>query len=103
MSGIAISVSGLLAQGRKVDNIARNIANINSFPEPGNVLGNIPIDTVTISRQGGGVDAVDVTDPNASLEDQIVGLISAKNSYAADAKVIKAQDEMDKAILDIIT
>jgi flagellar basal body rod protein FlgC len=73
MSGFDISVSGLLAQGRKIDGIARNIANIN-LPNGDN---NLPID--------------------------VVDLNVAKTSYEADAKVIKAQDDMEKSLLDIIT
>jgi flagellar basal body rod protein FlgC len=99
MSGIEISVSGLLAQGRRVESFARNIANVNTFPDSNN----IPVDTVTISRQNGGVSTADVEDPNASLESQVVGLLSAKTSYEANAKVIKTQQEIDQSLLDIIT
>jgi flagellar basal body rod protein FlgC len=96
MSAIDISVSGLIAQGNRVSSIARNIANTNT-------PNYVPTDTVSISQDNGGVSTADVSDPNSSLADQIIDLNSAKNNYAADAKVIKVQDDMDKSLLDIIT
>ena len=100
MSGYEISLSGLRAQSRKVETLARNIANTNNNAPEGNF---IPIDTVTISRENGGVATADIQSPGMSLENQLIGLSSAKNSFEANAKVIKAQDEMDRALLDILT
>ena len=96
MSVYGISVSGLLAQGSKVSGIARNIANINT-------PNNIPVDIVSISQENGGVTTAEISAPNAGLEDQLIGLITAKTAYQADAKLIKIQSEMDKDLLDIIT
>jgi flagellar basal body rod protein FlgC len=100
MSSYDISVSGLLAQGSRVNAIARNIANINT-------PNYAPSDVITISQDSqnnlSGVTTSDVSQPDESLENDLVDLSTAKNSYAADAKVIKAQDEMDQALLDIIT
>ena len=96
MSINQISVSGLLAQGAKVNGIARNIANINTPNYE-------PVDIISISQENGGVTTAEVPAPDASIEDQLIGLITAKTSYQADAKLIKIQRDMDKDLLDIIT
>lgn len=96
MSTYAITTSGLLAQGARVSAIARNIANANT----GN---SVPVDIVTLSTKNGGVTTQETTKPDASLESQLVDLISAENGYKANAKMVKVQKEMDDALLDILT
>ena len=96
MSTYAISTSGLLAQGARVNVIARNIANVNSE-------NHVPVDVVTLSSENGGVTHQEVSEPDSSLDDQLIDLASAETSYKANAKVIKVQKEMDDALLDILT
>ena len=96
MSTYAISTSGLLAQGARVNVIARNIANVNSE-------NHVPVDVVTLSSENGGVIHQEVSEPDSSLDDQLIDLASTETSYKANAKVIKVQKEMDDALLDILT
>ena len=130
MSSYSIAVSGLAAQSAKVAGHAQNIVNagVTGKPhsKPGARIAYQPVDVVSISREGGGVstqvvprdpgtslvyapDSADsdengnVAVPDVSLEEEIVGLSTAKNAYAADAKIISVQRQMDKDLLDIIT
>lgn len=96
MSTYAISTSGLLAQGARVNAIARNIANVNT-PDA------MPVDVVTLSNEQGGVTVHEVPEHDPSLENQLIELISAEHGYKANAQVIKAQKDMDDALLDIFT
>lgn len=96
MSPYAISTSGLLAQGARVNAIARNIANINT-------PNHVPVDIVTLSAPAGGVETAPVSKPEDSLENQLVNLISAEHNYKANAKVIETRQDMDDALLDIFT
>ena len=96
MSTYAITTSGLMAQGARVNAIARNIANVNT-------VGYSPRDVVTLSAEKGGVTTSEVSNPDASLENQLIELNSAEQSYKANAKVIQVQKDMDDALLDILT
>jgi flagellar basal-body rod protein FlgC len=128
MSVYASAVSGLLAQSVVLGAHAQNIANAGVTgkpnPGPGDRVAYQPVDAVTISNEGSVAasliprdpssvnfydpDSIDSNDeglvayPNVSLEDEVVGLLTAKNSYIADAKVISVQRKLDKELLDII-
>jgi len=128
MSAYSVAVSGLLAQSAVVGAHAQNIANAHVSgkpnPGPGDRKAYQPIDPVTISHEGsvafsfverdpGTANVYDpdspdsdaeglVAVPDVSLEEEIVGMLTAKNAYIADAKIIKIQREMDKELLDII-
>jgi flagellar basal body rod protein FlgC len=97
----SITVSALLAQGRAVQAHAANIANLNSKNPDGTNY--IPVDSVTLSAESGGVISVLTENPNASLEDELIGLLDAKTSYTAAAKLIGVQRDMDDALLDIFS
>lgn len=130
MSSYSIAISGLNAQQRAVGVYAQNIANAGVTgkinPAAGERKAYEPLDPVSISVDGGGVRSetvpvnpgtVPVYDPespdansdgliavpNVSLEDNLVGMQTAKQLYGANAKVIKVQEEMDKALLNIFT
>lgn len=44
----------------------------------------------------------DIKETDPSLEDSVVDIADAKVGYKANAKVIKAEDDMLKSLLDII-
>lgn len=49
-------------------------------------------------------DALDrIGGDDQSLVEAVVGLGTAKQAYGANAKLLRVQDEMDKALLDIIS
>lgn len=127
MSASSIAVSGLLAQSGVMAGYAQNIANAGVTgkvsPKPGDRVAYQPVDPVTISTAGGVAaqfipvqpstvtvydpDSADsdadgfMAAPNVSLEDDILGLLTAKNAYIADAKVIAVQRKLDQELLDI--
>ncbi len=97
----SITVSALLAHGRALQAHAGNIANINSKNPDGTNY--VPVDSITLSHESGGVISVLTENPGASLEDEIIGLLTTKTSYTATAKLIGMQRDMDDALLDIIS
>lgn len=128
MSAYSVAVSGLLAQSSVAAAHAQNIANAGvtgkPSPRPGERVAYQPIDPVTISTEGGNIAAQFVpvqpgsvtyydpssadsneeglvAVPNVNLEEEIVGLLTAKTAYAADAKIISVQREMDRDLLNI--
>ena len=128
MSAYSVAVSGLLAQSAVAGAHAQNIVNANvtgkPHPGPGDRTAYQPIDPVTISKEGYVAAAFVPRDPanvvfydpdssdsdadglvaypNVSLEEEIVGLLTAKNSYIANAKIISVQRDMDRELLDIL-
>ncbi len=128
MSVYSIAVSGLTAQSAILGARAQNIANAGVTgrvdPKPGERKAYAPIDPVTISRENGVAasfverdpasvsiydpDSVDANEegvvayPNVNLEEEIVGVLVAKNAYIANAKVISVQRDLDKELLDIL-
>lgn len=96
MSTYAITTSGLLAQGARINAVARNISNANS-------TNHVPADVVTLSAQNGGVTTSEIPGKDPSLESQLIELLSAEHGYEANAKLIKVQKDMDDALLDILT
>jgi flagellar basal-body rod protein FlgC len=124
MSVYSTALSALTAQGKALAAYASNIANAGD-ETPKNGSAYIPVDPVFISTEGGvaaqyvpvnppsisvyNPDSANADEnglvslPNIDLQDQVVGTILSKNAYAANAKVIKAQSDMDKALLDILS
>ena len=129
MSVSAIALSGLNAQSVALGAHSDNIANLRSSgkvnPGPNDRRAYVPVKPVFSSVDGGGVvaDVVDIDEeavlaydpesvdanedgliavPNISLEDEIFGVLQAKNAYIANAKVIGVQRDMDRALLDIL-
>jgi len=125
------SLSGLSAAGNSIANRGNKIANLHSTTSLRNgVVENTPFqpqDQVNTSLEpNGGVknslrprdpasvsyydpenvaaDANGITQyPNVSLEEEMVGLQVDAQFYKANLKAFKAQDEMTKSVLDIIS
>ena len=127
----AIALSGMNAAMLRLSASARNIANVRSNgPLPGAAQAGdyppafTPVDVVQISRLGGGVEAyivdspvppVAVYDPSApyadangfvaapdiDLGEQVVGLLTARNEYAANLMVLLVEADMMDRLLDI--
>ena len=126
-----ISVSGLRAQGRRLEVSADNVANLLSLgaqPDPTRARPDefVPRRTAFASVLYGGVEAKAmpisppsrasfqpnhpdadadgvVPLPNVSLEQELVGQIQALRLFQANAKVIQTQDRMLGALLDIVS
>lgn len=125
----SIAVSGLTAATNRLSNAAKNLVNISStgkMPQnTGEKAGSYqPTDVISISdAASGGVttqtvprdpaysvayhpDSPDanakglVATPNVSIEGEIVDSLMASIAYQANAKVIEAQSENQKKLLD---
>jgi flagellar hook protein FlgE len=101
-SGLGVAVSGLQAEEWQVDAAANNIANDDT---PGYATERVNLQSVP----GGGVTAtgqqIAPPDPNGNgvdLGQQLADMMVAKGCYAADAKLISVQDQMDRSLLDVV-
>ena len=129
MQGFAISLSGLMAQGKRVAVSAANVANMRSRgvdPEgPAQQPGAYgPGRVQEVSVPGGGVrgevrpitpasvqtyepgspdaDAEGLVDrPNVNLAEELVTQMQAQRAYEANAAALRTQDEVTKSLLDI--
>lgn len=131
MSILSIAASGLAAASRRLEVSASNVANqLDSGPLPGSPnAGNYPatyvpkrLDQVAVAGGGTATTVSDVTPsyvtsydpsapyadqnglvatPNVNLANEIVQQITARNDFAANAKVIQVESEMLKTLLDI--
>lgn len=128
MNVYGIALSGLNAQSVAVGARADNIANMRTSgrvdPGAGDRRAYQPVLPVQTPVEGGGVvtDVVSLSNgvvtlydpdspdanadglvayPNISLEEEIVGLLTAETAYTANAKVIEIQRDMDRALFDI--
>lgn len=124
---LSIALSGLTAATKRIGVSANNIANaLTSRPTtPGapTPAGTFAAQEVTQRSLGGGGVAADVRDknpatvtgvdptsptglsafPNVDFAEEAVNQIIAVNSYRANAAVIRTQQEIDDALLDIET
>ena len=129
IAGFSASLSGLMAQSKRVAVSADNIANMTSrglrkdgpAEQPGAYA---PKQVQDVTTAGGGVraevrpvtppsveiyapgnpdaDANGVTAiPNVNLAEELVTQIQAQRAYEANAKAIKTQDELTDSLLDI--
>ncbi len=129
ISGFSTSLSGLMAQSKRVAVSADNIANMQSrglrpggpAEQPGAY---VPKQTQDVTTAGGGVRAevravtppsvevyapsnpdADVNGvaalPNVNLAAELVTQIQAQTAYEANAAAIRTQDEMTDSLLDI--
>ncbi len=121
------SLSGLMAQSKRMAVSAANVANLYSAGSgDGARAAYRPQRTVNVSMAGGGVRAetvpispatIQVFDPNhpaadpdgvvdypnISLERELVTQIEAKQAYKANLRMIKVQDEMLGELLDVLS
>jgi flagellar basal body rod protein FlgC len=107
----SVALSGLFANEKRIAVAADNIANANtsgfeakdlalSSNAGGGVSARVVKQnpaTVPVANNEGGVDQL----PNVSLEKQLVDVNIATYSAQANLKVLKAQDQLNKYLLDI--
>lgn len=129
IAGFSASLSGLMAQGKRLAVSADNIANMHSrgvrqdgpAEQPGAF---VPKRTQDVTTEGGGVrgevrpvtppsvevyapsspdaDANGVAAiPNVNLAEELVTQIQAQRSYEANAAAFRTQDEVTDTLLDI--
>jgi flagellar basal-body rod protein FlgC len=129
ISGFSTSLSGLMANSKRVAVSADNIANMRSrgvrpegpAQQPGAY---VPKQVQDVTAAGGGVRAevrpvtppsVEVyapgspdadangiaAIPNVNLAEELVTQIQAQRAYEANAKALKTQDELTDSLLDI--
>jgi len=111
---INTAFSALRANLRKLDVTADNIANVNthdfkktraSFEEtaPAGVKVTLSrVETPGAPLPPGEIPGERHEMSNVSLEEELVELITTQHAFAADVKTIRADDEMQGALLDII-
>lgn len=93
----SIAQSGMQAVTTKLDVTANNVANVTSE--------NFTASRVTMQeRANGGVDAtVAKTADTVDISREAVELLSTVSGFKANLQVAKAEKEMSKSMLDIIT
>lgn len=107
VSASQIAVSALTALDTKLDVTANNIANVNTdeFKKSRVVMQteDVPAVSVTIERVDTpgmtNLDGVELS--NVDLAEEFVDLITTQHSYTANVKIIEADSEMQKSLLDI--
>ena len=109
-SVLDIAASGLSAASARIAVTAGNIANVNSTGyqarranlapvDPG---GGVRVDSVTLSTGPGAIDEEGLETSNVDLTTETVNLIRDKHQYSANAKLLKAGDEMLGTLLDVL-
>ncbi len=99
-AGMRIAVSGLHAAQTSLDVRAHNLANLATegfdasrvtlrAVQP---LGGVEVDSVAPGAPGSGVD----------LTTEVVGVISARALYDVNARLLRAQVENDRSLLDVL-
>ena len=120
---IGIALSGLNTATLRVTTAATNIANEESgaaAPSAGAAYsGYTPQDVVAIASDGGVTSSVQARSPayrlaanpdgsgevavlNVDTTTEMIGLDQAKLAYGADAKLIRAADQMQKTAIDLL-
>lgn len=93
---LATAVSGLLLQGQRAGTIANNVVNVGT-------PGFRPSDLRTVGTAPGGVRAQAVVDGDGvDLGREFTRLIETEIAYTANARVIRAGDELLRATVDIL-
>lgn len=104
-----IAASGLSAASARIAVTAGNIANVDSSGyqarranlapvEPGGVR----VDSVTLSGAPAPIDEEGLKTSNVDLVGETVNLIRDKHLYKANAKLLKAGDQMLGTLLDVL-
>ncbi len=110
MNNIASSaLNGLRVESYRLGNAANNVANLNTpgFHARRVVQSEGPGDTITLSTttappdQNSGNSGPDAAS-DVDLVTESVDLLTAKNGFAMNTKVLKAANEMTKSLLDIM-
>lgn len=119
ISGVQnISISGLQAASKRLENSANNLANINTVSTETRPAFE-PQDIVQISEAAGGVRTEAVTRdpatvsvptvegnvvqaPNVDISEEIIAQQTAANDYRANLAAIRAEDDQTQSLLDII-
>ena len=112
ISGIGVSLSGLMAFGKKLSNAANNIANSNTAgykkTEATITEDSVGLPDVSLTRnETPGVlfqeqDGAKVELSNVDLAEELSETIVAQRGYQANIKALKAQTDMLGSVLDIL-
>jgi flagellar basal-body rod protein FlgC len=107
---LSIAASGMAAAQKRLEVSARNVANASDDlpsdapPEVAAAFSALRMDQVEVS--GGGTAPVVSREPpgtQVDLANEAIQQMVARYTFAANAKVVKAAGEMQKALLDIKT
>ncbi|MDB5295913.1 MAG: putative flagellar basal-body rod protein [Phycisphaerales bacterium] len=115
-SVLNIAASGLSAASARLAVTAGNIANADSTgyqarrvtlspappTSPASPAAGVRVDTVTLDSYPGGIDAEGDPTSNVDLARESVDLIRERHQYTANAKLLKAGDEMLGTLLDVL-
>lgn len=106
-----IALTAINAFDKNLSIIANNIANVNTdgFKKSRAVMEGKETSGVSSTPEQGNTPGAIVTisgaareSSNVSLEEELTALISTQSSYEANLKTVKANDAMQKSLLDII-
>ena len=99
----AAPLSGMQVSQYRVDVTAHNVANLNTpgFSEYQTVQTDVSPQGVRVAALNR-VPNPDKTTSNTDLAEQMVALKTDKDSFSADAKVIKVKDQMLGTLLDMV-
>jgi hypothetical protein len=113
MSGIlSIAVAGLQAASSRLSVHAANIANQQTEGyrplRPVQTTGSsgepvLQVERAPVSDAQQRVPGTDFVVPGKSLEGEMVGSLESATAYKASAKLVKTAEELDKALLDILS
>ena len=94
MDAIGISASGLHAANIRLTASASNVANVASE-------GYAPVRTVQGDLEGGGVAArIEISGaPSVSLTDEMVGMLTAKIAFQANAKMLESIHNLETGLV----
>ena len=111
MNITSTSVSGLLANEKRVAVAASNISNAGSTnyqaldvvqqATGGGVSSDIVVRepaTITVADDAGGTQVL----PNVSLEEELINTQVATYNFQANVQVLKTQRELEKTLLDVL-
>ena len=90
MSGYEIALNGLKTQSRAIDGFAQNILRGTTVSAT-ETSSELPVDLVTLDGA------------TSSVEDNLIGLTTAKFAYSANAKLFGIQRDMDQELLNILS
>lgn len=90
MSGYEIALNGLMTHTKAFNRHAENVlqgTTVTGFADPSRA----PADLLTLGGE------------TSTVEDNLIGMMTARHGYTASAKLIGAQRDMDQELLDILS
>src|SRR5262249_8485860 len=113
MSGIlSMAVAGLQAASSRLSVHAANIANQQTVGyralKPVQTTGSTGEPVLRVAQASAAeaqqrIPGTDFVVPGTSLEGEMVGSLESATAYKASAKLVKTAEELDKALLDILS